>query len=236
MRLSDPVVEVSLEPISLSDLTIHFKDHAFHVHSLVLKSHSKFFAAAFEAADPDDNTGSCSSPSRCVSLNQSLRGVDVQVEHIKTFLEMIYRPHTFQEKQLIELPRDSKGVPIMVGTKVRIMISIRAENLQYVYNHDYTVSSCPTNKTVILISNGHSFNASNLVVSGNPALCGLQRKPLNEFLSQYAEVARLAFYFNCPAVLSMFQSHISNALIDVSEWKRYRLAARVIDPMRSLSL
>lgn len=51
MRLSDPVVEVSFEPISLSDFTIHFKDHSFHAHSFVLKSHSKFFAAAFEAAD-----------------------------------------------------------------------------------------------------------------------------------------------------------------------------------------
>jgi hypothetical protein len=90
--------EISFEPTNLSDLTIHMKDHSFHVHTQIMSLASNYFNSAIQALKSDE----CSSCTRseqckasghlCLTLPDLIGGTDYRSEDMHKFLSALYDP------------------------------------------------------------------------------------------------------------------------------------------------
>jgi hypothetical protein len=87
--------EVTFEPVQLSDFTLHFKDHSFHVHSAIMAKESAYFSAAILAAQSNEScslTDACANKQghRCLTLPDVLGGAAFSCKDFNLLLDHIY--------------------------------------------------------------------------------------------------------------------------------------------------
>lgn len=86
--------EVKYEPIDCSDVTVHFGNKSFHLHSVILKKESKVLGAAVDGANDGCNlTEACKKPGhRCFSLTSPFGAIVVADNTMKAFFNHMYDP------------------------------------------------------------------------------------------------------------------------------------------------
>lgn len=81
------------DPVQCSDFTVHYRDVSYRLHRFVVIKLSEYFKAALE--DPTKNsctvTKQCSQPgNHCISLENTIGGVDVDVDELDFFFRDMY--------------------------------------------------------------------------------------------------------------------------------------------------
>lgn len=90
---ASPQLETTFDPSDHADMTIHFKNHSFHMNSILLKRESRYFATALEAADKScTKSDLCKSGQnhRCITLPESVGGKRLTSSTIEDLLAHLF--------------------------------------------------------------------------------------------------------------------------------------------------
>lgn len=197
----DRVTETSMEPVDLSDFTIHFKDHSYHVHSQILSGASKYFRAAISAAKSGDAT-ECSltkqcveAGHRCVVLPEQLGGSNVSISELTKFLDVLYHP----DKVFTSDQRD----PAFVFPRASFMLGgVGAVGTKFVLDGDNLSTTLPGGASGTIKPGRSMFGIMNFTSTVTPC----SRDLLEEFLNNYEQSIELAIYFDCQRLLQAFMN------------------------------
>lgn len=145
--MSEPAspTEVNYEPIDCSDVTVHFGNSAFHLHSVILKKESKVLGAAVDGANGGcDITEACKKPGhRCFSLTSPFGTTAVVDRTMKAFFDHMYDPaalHRLHTSNSFFI-RSSKLVTCLrSGDTVRLSHYFDCEKLAQ--SHKFLISEC----------------------------------------------------------------------------------------------
>lgn len=114
------LVEFNYEPVDYNDVTIHFLDSAFHVHSLILKKESKVLGAALDGADHTCKlTVNCNKPGhRCFTLSPPFGTTAVNNRDMKQLFDHMYNPAALFDTPSRAAPIGADNKPILLGATV----------------------------------------------------------------------------------------------------------------------
>lgn len=205
------VTEVSMEPEDLSDFTLHFKDHAFHVHSQILSSASKYFRAAITAAKSESSESvKCSITSQCGRTGgmclvspEVPGGHETSVSDFCAFIKLLYNPeHLTLEDQPNIVPQFQISFQLANGGEEGVKFKISTEN-------GGSIST--------MLTDGETEVTTNALLSQ----CGIvhfnvttpsQSDILGSFVNTHILSMQLVHYFDCPS-LSKALEHKSKVLM-----------------------
>lgn len=206
------ITEVSFEPTDLIDLTIHFKDHAFHTHSQILSHASSYFAAAIKAAR-SEQTSECATTSicgqagqRCLSLPDMLGGKEFSAAELNTFIDLMYNPNL-----LITLAPPRKmslehATAYFRSTGISATFSIDRDKLTVTSSEDDQVEEVLQTDEDSLTKLVEDVNVDEACVSGSYAL--------KKFIDTHTRNVQLATYFDCKNLMSGLEGFCSNLTED----------------------
>lgn len=202
--------ETSYEPVDLSDLTLHFKDHSFHVHAVILCKESKYFSAAVKAIKSDKTTtcslsGACgSNRHRCLLLPDTLGGSDFKLDDMKDFLIHMYDGSLLLSSYFVDSDK-----------KYQISFTHQPAASGYHKHNPVTVSGIyivGNNQLDVSYSSSYSYDPHSCIrlnetctgVTGFTVVPGqesVDEDRLSSFLEKHAQIVKLSHYFECVSML-----------------------------------
>lgn len=219
---SSNIVEHSFDPVDQCDLTIHFKDHAFHVHSLILGRASAYFNTAIQGSKSSSDS-SCSLLSdctrlghSCVNLLDSLGGQDYSTDHMKIFLECLYDPS-------LVFPTKTPNRLIIQPAYLKFEFSDSAKYLfHFTINSNEPSVGKRLGTDIKPTGNIHIMNQTAQSIESR----GTSR--LNFFVDQHRQTVFLAHYFDCQSLLKMFELFCASAVEEAILIKEYDVMWRFV--------
>lgn len=215
----DGPTEINYEPCDCSDVTVHFGNSAFHVHSAILKKESKVLRVAVDGADSTCNlTAACKqSGHRCFTLNSPFGTTRVDDGQMRSFFDHMYDPtKLFETPESVEnaAPIGSNYQPILIGPGVSSRVSEAWTGGNVTGYLGSQIEVTKDGKIYLLPAN--EIKAYNHALGTKT----FQRVSLNQFLLCYEVVVRLCHFFDCTALLRSCENLIKGLVMDHQIWKQ----------------
>lgn len=203
--------EIQYEPVSCSDITVHFGNSAFHVHSTILKKESRVLDAAIDGADCKcELTEACKKPGhRCFVLTSPFGTTAVNDHQMKSFFDHMYDPTKVLTTPGCFGPVSKDGQHIVIGTAVTVPNQGHwciGEVTGFVGSQVDVRSLINRRHTVLSISAAE--------VTLDTVSKPFERIALKAFLYASDVVIRLCHFFDCSVLTRVFESYISTLLDD----------------------
>lgn len=109
-------IDFEFEPKQCSDFTVHYRGASYHVHQFVLLQQSKYFETILmdQSTTPCDVSDRCKRAGhRCVTMEEQIGGVDVDVNDLYSFFLSLYEnvDLTGSTKQAIQQQKENREFP-----------------------------------------------------------------------------------------------------------------------------
>lgn len=243
--------ETVFNPSIPSDFTIHFNNHAFHVHSMILQNSSRYFEAAIQSAKMDASTCTQAPPCnqsahQCLTIGDGqdkIGGMTVTVDELQRLLTQLYDPAWFcksfpkSESQIAEWRDD-----LNAGGRV---LYDRAGGADADPDHNAEwfiadIKSCDAEKLVLsyLIvddsvdqasGEDNSLTEEEIHLSRNSDQLmplGTSEIRINEddaerFLEQHSRTIMLANYFCCISMMQMYKTRAHQLAVNAVDLQIY---------------
>lgn len=209
--------EIQYKPVGCSDVTIHFGNSAFHVHSTILKKESTVLDAALDGANCQcELTEACKKPShRCFVLTSPFGTTAVNDHQMKSFFDHMYEPTKVLITPGCFGPISKDGQHILIGSTVHpqnTAVWSSGEVTGFV-GSQVNVSTVINRRSTVM-----SISAAELKLFATVSK-PFQRIGLKKFLYASDAVIRLCHFFDCSVLTRMFESYISTLLDDTTVQK-----------------
>lgn len=207
--------EINLDTDQPSDITIHFKDHAYHCHSQILIHATRYFA---DLAEPDEkcevSTRCGMTGHQCLTLPDAIGGSEVDTSEMTQLFELMYNPGLLVNSMATNMSLKQCNHYIFLGALQRMAlleINIADGSTNVSIDTQTVLKLGPEQQT--LEQEVHFCKSHSAEITG--------RDTLLQFVNKYHVTIQLASYFHCKRLLSAIENCAMALVSDAALMQQY---------------